>query len=94
MTTEKQVTIQELRDIIAREQSSVTTHVAPWVWLLVICSALYLKNTMLVGMIMGVAITLGSIIPIIIAALWLAVWFKDRTSAAGSRLASKLQGRR
>jgi len=92
--TEKQVTIQELRDIIAREQSSVTTHVAPWVWMLVICGVLYFKNTMVVGMVLGVAITLGSIIPIIIAALWLAVWLKDRTAGAGYRLASKLQGRR
>lgn len=94
MKTGKTVTIQDLRDIIAREQSSVTTHVAPWVWMVVICAVLYFKNTMLLGMVLTTAITLGSIIPIIITALWLAVWMKDRTSAAGSRLASKLQGRR
>lgn len=93
MTAEKRITIQDLRDIIAREQSSVTTHVAPWVWALIICGVLLFKNTPLVGMILITVIIFGSLIPLVIAALWLAVWIKDRTSAAGSRLASKL-GRR
>ncbi len=91
---EKRTTIQDVRDIIAREQSSVTTHVAPWVWMLVICLLMYNIKTMFAASIVGLAITIGSLIPPIIAAVWLAVWFKDRTQATGYRLASKLQGRR
>ncbi len=91
---EKRVTIQDLRDIIAREQSSVTTHVAPWVWMLVICILIYNIKTMFLATAVGLAIMIGSLIPPIIAAVWLAVWLKDRTQGVGYRLASKLQGRK
>jgi len=91
---EKRTTIQDVRDIIAREQSSVTTHVAPWVWALLICFSVYNIKTMFLATAVGLVIGIGSLIPPIIAAVWLAVWFKDRTQATGYRLASKLQGRR